>query len=832
MCVRYLMFVAAVFSVAVCHAEDVTCRFLAKRITKVSSGIKHDDRAFEDCRIYVFTLDAAGKYVERPTPLTTDKSGVASAPLDSTQVYFLYFAGRELTPNERLEIAANEGQMLLKFQAVTVQPSGSSFIVAKDGQALKATVTFSLPLWISYLQKLEAIYANSGHKTPKEILSKVRQLFYERDNRQLIDWKGWGALIKTDVPPIFSWNAKSGEITHNDGNVSLELCEALSNKYARSGLKFLLDSDNERKKDERFDHVSLRDGVSVIQIGHVLCGFESEYTPPASWVRASFGSLDSVAAATWAGDLGQAAVESERKSIAENRPPLVKEWEMAAASKASPYDIAGDIIGAGNAAPFRVAIEKNGASFSHEFAKLLYDPKLLLTSRLQFVNRYGFNLEKTSMDAASKNKMATYVSEFARFWTLKDFKSRPLSEGTKKRAVEYFEQQLRLFNTKFPALTPITPPLTDVDFDGLTQDEEDKLGTDPTNRDTDGDGLWDGWEANQVVPIVGTKLDHADPLHADIYVHVDYFQGVEPDEKKLASLKAAIEPVVKSFEKPRQGTFRDKGIRLHLEWEPKALTDINPLEVKSLFGSNDWEKLLLTCYPMPKRLTHRHALLALKLNSGVGRAAQQAFVVDASPLSAPATNADIAARVVAARFMRELGRTLGLTAGGLFKDGDRISTDETMFKPNHISIMNETWTEGLRREWPPNSGKFEWVLEYQDIDIDKELSDVSLHEPDGLGPLVPSPDSAGYFTLNRGRMKDDLRYLPIHGAIDWNQDGVINDGLIYENLSGVWWNVTFRPTLREWSRLKYKVGQIGSESYFFTRLEKLPPPREESPDAP
>ncbi len=39
----------------------------------------------------------------------------------------------------------------------------------------------------------------------------------------------------------------------------------------------------------------------------------------------------------------------------------------------------------------------------------------------------------------------------------------------------------------------VSPP-ADQDLDGLTDEEEKKLGTDPANRDTDGDGLGDGAE--------------------------------------------------------------------------------------------------------------------------------------------------------------------------------------------------------------------------------------------------------------------------------------------------------------------------------------------------
>jgi hypothetical protein len=64
------------------------------------------------------------------------------------------------------------------------------------------------------------------------------------------------------------------------------------------------------------------------------------------------------------------------------------------------------------------------------------------------------------------------------------------------------------FSTAVPsgcAFGPATVPVFDTDGDGLTDDEEALLGTDPTLADTDGDGLDDGIEVT-----IGT-----DPLDAD-----------------------------------------------------------------------------------------------------------------------------------------------------------------------------------------------------------------------------------------------------------------------------------------------------------------------------
>ncbi len=73
----------------------------------------------------------------------------------------------------------------------------------------------------------------------------------------------------------------------------------------------------------------------------------------------------------------------------------------------------------------------------------------------------------------------------------------------------------------------ISPGETDWDHDGLTNEEETRLGTDPLNPDTDGDGLLDGWEVKGVRGLDLPKLG-CDPRHADLVCLVSRFDGVDP----------------------------------------------------------------------------------------------------------------------------------------------------------------------------------------------------------------------------------------------------------------------------------------------------------------
>lgn len=73
----------------------------------------------------------------------------------------------------------------------------------------------------------------------------------------------------------------------------------------------------------------------------------------------------------------------------------------------------------------------------------------------------------------------------------------------------------------------VSPGESDSDHDGLTNDEETKLGTDPLVADTDHDGLLDGWEAKGVRGLDLPKLG-ADPRHADAVCLVSRFEAVDP----------------------------------------------------------------------------------------------------------------------------------------------------------------------------------------------------------------------------------------------------------------------------------------------------------------
>lgn len=89
-----------------------------------------------------------------------------------------------------------------------------------------------------------------------------------------------------------------------------------------------------------------------------------------------------------------------------------------------------------------------------------------------------------------------------------------------------------------------SPDPDDADFDGLSDAEEEKLGTNPRDRDSDGDGLLDGWEVHGLpagrvsdrgpaIPCFDATAEGAakdrqlDPRRQDVIVNVSYFDQVD-----------------------------------------------------------------------------------------------------------------------------------------------------------------------------------------------------------------------------------------------------------------------------------------------------------------
>jgi hypothetical protein len=329
---------------SVSQAEDTTCVFSAKKINSLSGAVNTDARPFNECKVYVFWASGTGAnrvyHHFNNSPASTDASGVCDYKFTKDATYYLYFSGKELAANELAKIKSDRSALLLPLLINETQPGSSKFVTKISNGKLACELAFSLPLYISRLQKIEAKLSTTSSK---DILTKVRKLSYN-------DAK-WDQLIpRQDIEPFFKFDENTGAITA--GEIPVPMAEAVSYIYKRATSggnvdpnKFYLDGDGDRLRTETFDYVSASDG-STIQIGHVLTGIESQLF--------SADKDRDVRLATWAGDLGQAAWLVAKKSAPQ--VPTAQQWEQVWKNKARLAEIAGDIVGSGMADPASAAI--------------------------------------------------------------------------------------------------------------------------------------------------------------------------------------------------------------------------------------------------------------------------------------------------------------------------------------------------------------------------------------------------------------------------------------------------------------------------------------------
>lgn len=106
------------------------------------------------------------------------------------------------------------------------------------------------------------------------------------------------------------------------------------------------------------------------------------------------------------------------------------------------------------------------------------------------------------------------------------------------------------------------PIAIDADGDGLPNEKETNIGTNPNNPDTDGDNLLDGWEVNHENER-GAKLPNSHPLEKDLYVQINYGRNVtpltRPEKEKLRQFWGSL---------PIGNPSGRNGVHLHIDDEP------------------------------------------------------------------------------------------------------------------------------------------------------------------------------------------------------------------------------------------------------------------------
>lgn len=363
-----------------------------------------------------------------------------------------------------------------------------------------------------------------------------------------------------------------------------------------------------------------------------------------------------------------------------------------------------------------------------------------------------------------------------------------------ERSLKSFESPFELFGRR------------DSDNDGLKDDEEAALGTDPANRDTDGDALIDGWEVHGVNDIDLRALG-ASPRHKDVFVQMDYMEradaanGLGPNPTVIAGIRDAFANA------PVSNPDGTGGIDIHLIAGNKLgyMADMSPVEtVVQAFKRRSFD---------PKRAPVFHYMIWANgydgdTSSGYSLTIPGSdFVVTLGRWHEGAGGTD-AEKI--GTFVHELGHNLGLHHGNY---------DDDNYKPNHLSVMNYSFQlQGIRV-----GGAYRYS--YQRIDLPM-LDEAALDEMAGLGSQA---DLVGGSTIWFDPHENRFYEGPTGGAIDWNLSGVTDAASVEVDLDGGGSFASLGGTSAEWPRLVYPGGAIGQR----TRLQGLlARPLERAPLAP
>lgn len=333
--------------------------------------------------------------------------------------------------------------------------------------------------------------------------------------------------------------------------------------------------------------------------------------------------------------------------------------------------------------------------------------------------------------------------------------------------------------------TPAAGVESDRDRDDLNDAEEALIGTDPDDRDTDGDALWDGWEVHTIDGLDLRSLG-ASPLHKDIFVEMDFMRrdtasnGLGPSEGVLRGIEAVFANA------PVPNPDGLTGINIHLirgnevTYDP----DLHPYfkEFANLRNKNF----------DPKRARAFHYMIwanAYKggTSSGISMDIPHSeFIVTLGTWNNNQGGTD-AQKI--GTFIHELGHNLGRKHGG---------SDHSNYKLNHMSVMNYLYQmrgilhNGVR------------LFDFQRFAL-PSLDEGNLQEADGLGR---SPGLAGY-SIIFGSTAAGPRDVPCDGAMDWDGNGTIDAGRISFDLDLDSELNELAETPDEWSALVFDGGVIG-----------------------
>lgn len=343
-------------------------------------------------------------------------------------------------------------------------------------------------------------------------------------------------------------------------------------------------------------------------------------------------------------------------------------------------------------------------------------------------------------------------------------------------------------------LSPYGAP--DADGDGVCDDAEARYGTNPNLSDTDGDGLSDNAE---LFGFDGLDLHYygADPLHKDIFLEIDYYPGLKPDD-------TAINRVVDAFaDAPVSNPDGDSGIDLHALVDDQIAAadvdnDLNP-------AWTDFDIIKNKYFETRRNRAFHYALFANQYNGGSSSGLSRGipahdFIVSLGNWSTPGGTI----QQQAGTLMHEFGHNMGLRHGG---------NENENYKPNYLSIMSYNYQlVGLTVDGTAG------VVDYSRVQI-ASVNEASVRETTAFGPVGGSAtteaDLAHYGV--RIRTCGGTRVWLTGNAsanLDFDRDGVVENFWQSVDLNGDCDAVdVFNDAINDWSHLTFNGGgTIGDDA--------------------
>jgi hypothetical protein len=352
-----------------------------------------------------------------------------------------------------------------------------------------------------------------------------------------------------------------------------------------------------------------------------------------------------------------------------------------------------------------------------------------------------------------------------------------LPAGLSPRALQSFTQ------------TNLVAGKKDSDGDGLSDDEEHAIGTNPLKADTDGDGLLDGWEVEGVNGINLHALG-ASPLHKDIFVQMDFMERASATNG-LGPNAAVTAGIVYAFANaPVKNADGKGGIAIHLIAGNKLgyVDELNPVEVAiEAFKKRSFD---------PKRAPIFHYMVwANTYKSNVYGSSGYSLTIPGSDfvvtLGAWNNGKGGTDDEKIGTFVHEIGHNLGLRHGNF---------DDDNYKPNHLSVMNYAFqTEGVKVAGV-NRFTYQWLGL-------PGLNENALDERKGLGIPLPGSSTIWWSTKDNSFVE-----AKTDGALDWNRNLTVDQAPVQVDLNNNSHMELLAPTHAEWPVLVFDGGAIGQKA--------------------